>query len=208
MSSSIARSKCSIGIVPVFCSLDVHDARSPGLLRVPDLADRRELPVREDDLRPLRETETARQRAHSRGERRRHRDLVGACVDEPGEGAAGGFLPLDPVLPRRALVVPVLEVLLVGSAHRVRQRTLRARVDVHLPVEDREPVPAPSRERGGLNGQGRPSSSPRAQAALLRALPAPVARWRARSRGLRSRAPCSHSARRRASRRRTDAPAG
>jgi len=88
---------------------------------MPDLADGRELPVREDDLRALRETETARQRAHSGGERCRYRDLVGTCVDEAGEGAARGFLTLDPVLPRRALVVPVLEVLLVGSPDRVRQ---------------------------------------------------------------------------------------
>ena len=208
MSSSIARSKCSIGIVPSSAALTcmTRAPRASCACQIwPIVGNSQSVRTTFDRCVKRRPLASALTPAES--------DVVtaissGTCVDEPGEGSAGGFLPLHPVLPRRALVVPVLEVLLVGSAHRVRQRPLRARVDVHLPLEDRESVPAPSRERGGLNGQGRPSSSPRVQAGLLRALPAPVARWRARSRGLRSRAPCSHSARRRASRRRTDAPAG
>ena len=156
VSSSIARSKCSSGIVPSSAGRDVRDARAPRLLRVPDLPDGRKLPVGDHDLRALREAQAARERAHARGERGRHGDLVRRRVDEPGEGAARRLLPLDPVLPGSAVLVPVGEVLLVGRAHRVRQRSLRAGVDVDLLLEDREPVAAALRERRCLNGQGRP----------------------------------------------------
>ena len=111
-------------------SRNVLDTRTARLLRVPDLADGRELPVGEDDLRAPRETESACERAHSRGQGRRDGDLVRDRVDEAGEGSARGLLALDPVLPGGALLVPVVEVLLVGASDRVGERALRAGVDV------------------------------------------------------------------------------
>ena len=53
--------------------------------------------------------------------------------------------PADPVLPGRAVLVPVVEVAPVGVAHRVRERSLRAAVDVDALLEDREAVPDPRR---------------------------------------------------------------
>ena len=146
----------------VVCCEDVRDACTARLLRVPDLADRRELPVREDDLRPVRKAQATRERAHARRERRRHGNLIRARVDEAREGAACRFLPLDPVLPRSALLVPVGEVLPVRGAHGVGQRSLRAGVDVHLMLEDREAVAAALGDRCCVNGQGRPFAGPRA----------------------------------------------
>ncbi len=76
-------------------------------------------------------------------ERGRHRHLVGLAADEPREGGACRLGPLDPVLPRCALLVPVGQVGVVGRAHRVRERALRAGVEVGEPLEDREPRAAP-----------------------------------------------------------------
>src|SRR5205807_4304051 len=135
-------------------------------------------------------------------------DLVRARVDEPRKGGARRFLPLDPVLPWRALLVPVGEVLLVRGAHRVRERSLRAGVDVDLVLEDGEAVTATLRERRFLNGQGRPFAGPRAAGARSPAPARRAAPSRERIRGRRSREPCLHSARRRASQRRTDGLAG
>src|SRR6266567_2891622 len=107
---------------------------------MPDLADGRELPVGDDDLRPLSEPQATRERAHARRKRCRHGDLVRTRVDETRERAACRFLPLDPVLPRSPLLVPVLEVLVVRGAYGIRKGTLRAGVDVDLLLEDRKAV--------------------------------------------------------------------
>ena len=95
-----------------------------------------------------------------------------------------------------------------ADADRVRQCSLRTGVDVHLLLEDREAVTAAVRDRRRLNGQGRPFADPRARAAPARGPRARAGLSRGRSRDRRSRVPCWHSARRRASRRRTRAPAG
>src|SRR6266540_5181313 len=106
---------------------------------MPDLADRRELPVREDDLRAPGEAEAAGQRTHTGRKRGRNGDLVRRGVDEPGERRARRLLALDPVLPGCAFLVPIAKVLLVCRADRVGERTLGARVDVHALLEDGEP---------------------------------------------------------------------
>ena len=77
VSSSIAGSSSS--------GCDVGHARAARLLRVPDLADRRELEVGEDDLRAGREPEPARERGDAGRERRRDGDLVRLGVDQAGE---------------------------------------------------------------------------------------------------------------------------
>ena len=132
---------------------DVH-LRTAQLLRVPDLADRRELVVADHDLRPLREVDRTRERADACRERRRDRDVVGLRVHEPREGRARRLVALDPVVPRRAALVPADEVLLVGGAHGIGERALRARVDVDEPLEDREAL---ATRADGANGQGTPS---------------------------------------------------
>jgi hypothetical protein len=47
---------------------DVHDAGAPRFLRMPDLPDGREVEVGEDDLRPARVPQTARQGGDARRE--------------------------------------------------------------------------------------------------------------------------------------------
>src|SRR5439155_25915431 len=116
-------------------------------------------------------------------------------VQETGEGGARRLLALDPVLPRGPLLVPVGEVLLVRRPHRVRQRALGTGVDVHLLLEDREAVTTALGERKARvrslrgqtpNGQGRPSSGPRAAATRSPARSERVDPSRGRSRGRRS----------------------
>ena len=131
----------------------VHDLGAAQLLRVPDLADGRELEVADHDLRPCLEVDRARERAHAGRERRGHGDVVRRTADEAGEGRPGGLGPLDPVLPRRPALVPARQIVAVRGAHRVRERALRARVDVGQPLEDRE---ARAAGGNGANGQGRP----------------------------------------------------
>ena len=166
------------------------------------------LEVGHDDARPLaRSLKRARQRAHAGRERGRDGDLVGPGADEPGERRSGRLGALDPVVPGRAAVVPARQVVVVGGTHRIRERALRARVDVDEPLEDREPVSAAVRHGRGVNGQGRPSADRRWRSGRR---PAPRGRRgpsRARSRGRRSRARRSRSARRRARRRPRRSPA-
>src|SRR5215208_6430954 len=57
----------------------------------------------------------------------------------PRSSCACAICPLDPVLPLRPVLVPAVEVLLVGGADGVGERALRARVDVDALAEDRKP---------------------------------------------------------------------
>ena len=194
---------------PVRLGGHVDYADAAALLGVRDLTDRRKLEVADDDrVAALAEAQAAEQRADAGGDRSRHRDLVLVRVHQARNAAAHGLEPPDPVLPRRAVLVPVVEVPGVRLAHRVGERALRAAVDVDLPLEDREAVPDPSRQRSDINGQGRPCAGPRAGAATKRPRRARSARSAARSHGRRSKARRSRSARPRGSRRRTGAPAG
>ncbi len=209
----------------------LDDLGAPELLGVRDLADGGELVLRDDDPVALaREVECGEERADGGRDGGLDRDVVGLRAQEPGERGSRGLGPLDPVLPFGAVLVPAGEVLLVGRAHLVRERPLRARVDVDLALEDgKTPANGLADEpracvrlchhvcdrtcdrvlrRGVPNGQGRPSGDPRPRSARS---PCPRGRrgpWRGRSRDPRSRAPCSRSARRRAWRRRPRAPAG
>ncbi len=194
---------------PVRFRRHVHDPHAAPLLRVRDLADSRELEVADHDrVAPVAEAEAADEPAHTRGDRGRDRDLVLAGVHEPRDRRPHRLEAADPVLPGRAVLVPVVEVAGVGVAHRVRERSLRAAVDVDLPLEDRKAVPNPARQRGDVNGQGRPSADPRAGAAPRPFRTTRHARSGARTHGLRSRARRSRSAPRPGSPRPTRAPAG
>ena len=102
------------------------------------------------------EVDAAREGAHAGRERRRDRDVVGRAADEPRERAACRLGALDPVVPRRAALVPARQVVVVCGAHRVGERALRARVDVRQPLEDREAMAAACGQRVGANGQGTP----------------------------------------------------
>ena len=176
----------------------VDDLGAAQLLGMPDLPDGRELEVADDDPRALGVVEGARERAHPRRERGRHRDLVGLAADEAREGGPGRLGPLDPVLPGCALVVPVGEVGLVGAADRVRERPLRARVDVAEPLEDREALAAACHRARAVNGQGRPGAGRRRRSGRPPSPAGRPGRSRGRSRGRRSRARRWRSARRRA----------
>src|SRR5439155_10352458 len=95
----------------------------------------------------------------------RHRHVALARPDQAGDAPPRGLELPDPVLPGRTVLVPVGQVAVVGRAHRVRERALRAAVDVDAPLEDGEAVANPGRERvdaGSSSGQGRPSGGPRA----------------------------------------------
>src|SRR5215208_957928 len=107
---------------------------------MPDLADSWKFPVGQHDLRAARVPKARGDGAEASRKRRRDSDLVGLCVDDPGEGPTRVLALLDPVLPRRAAFVPVLQVAVVRLADRVRERALRARVYVDALVEGREPV--------------------------------------------------------------------
>ena len=99
--------------------LDVRHARAACFLRMPDLADRRKLPVGQHDLRAAREPQSALQRGDASRQRRRDGDLFRNGVDQIRKACARRFLPFDPVLPRRTFLVPVAEVLLVRVADRI-----------------------------------------------------------------------------------------
>ncbi len=131
---------------PVGLGGHVLDPHAAAFLCVPDLADRRELEVAHDDLvAPLPEPEPAGERAHAGRDRGRHRHLVLVGADQPGDAAAGSFELVDPVLPRRAVLVPVGEIAGVGVAHGIGECALRAAVDVDTALEEWEAVPDPSR---------------------------------------------------------------
>src|SRR5215208_2087832 len=103
---------------------------------MPDLADSWKFPVGQHDLRAARVPKAGGDGTEAGGQRRRDSDLVGLCVDDPREGPTRVLALLDPVLPRRAAFVPVLQVAVVRLADRVRERALRARVDVDALLED------------------------------------------------------------------------
>ena len=90
--------------------------------------------------RPRPSPQAARDRVHARRDRRRHGDLVVVGADEPGEARARRLGALHPVLPGRALLVPVAQVVGVGVAHGVGEHALRAAVEVDLVLEQREAV--------------------------------------------------------------------
>ena len=165
------------------------------------------LEVGHDDARPLVEAERARQRAHAGRQRGGDGDLVGPGADEPGERRSGRLGALDPVVPGRTALVPARQVVVVGGAHRIRERALRARVDVDEALEDRE--------RGVGSGPPRsccqrPRYAFRRSSLAIRSPAGPRGRrgrWRGHTRGRRSRGRRSRSARRRARRRPRRSPA-
>ena len=131
----VDRSGVRLGI-----GLDLDDLGAAQLLRVRDLADRRKLVRRDHDPVPLTpELERADQPADRSGDRGLDRNVVRSGAEELRERRAGSLGALDPVLPLRAILVPAVEVLVVGGADDVGERSLRAGVDVDLVAEDREP---------------------------------------------------------------------
>ena len=144
--SSIASAKRSTGIDAVRLGTDVHDLGAAQLLRVGDLADGRELVLADHD--PGAAAALERQRrddpADALRDGRRHGDLVGLAVEQLGEARARRLGPLDPEFPLGPVLVPAGEVLLVGGADAVRERALRARVEVRRVLEDRELAPTAS----------------------------------------------------------------
>ncbi len=118
---------------------DVHDLGAPQRLRVCDLADGRELVLADDDAVPLTaQVEGGHERADPLRDGRRDRDLVRVGMDEAREAGASGFVPLDPELPLRAVFVPAAQPLLDRRTNTVRERALRARVEVDGVLEDRK----------------------------------------------------------------------
>ena len=85
--------------------------------------------------------ERADDAVHALADRRGDGDLARLCVQQPCERGPRRLRPLDPVAPLGAVRVPAVEVLLVGGAHPVRERALRARVQVRRVREDRELAP-------------------------------------------------------------------
>ena len=104
---------------------------------------------------------------------------VEACSSR-ANADAGGLGTLDPVLPLGAVRVPAVEVLLVGGAHPMRERALRARVQVGRVREDRELLDAGKRSVGSSSRGHRGSVTPRACRSCARrsarALARPAAR--------------------------------
>jgi hypothetical protein len=130
------------GRIRLRLGLHVDDLGAAQLLRVRDLADRRELVLRDDDPVSLTgEVDPAHEGAHRGGDGGLDRDLVRPDLEQAGEAAAHRLGPLDPVLPLGPVPVPPVEVLHVRRPHCVGQRSLRARVDVDLVAEDRESAP-------------------------------------------------------------------
>ena len=125
---------------PVGVGTNVHHLRAAELLRVGDLADGRELVLADHDAVAAAALERQRRddAADALRDGGRHRHLVGVAVEQLGEARAGGLGALDPELPLGAVLVPAGEVLLVGGADPVRQRALRAGVEIGLVLEDRE----------------------------------------------------------------------
>ena len=118
----------------------VHHLGAAELLRVSDLTDRRELVLADHDAVAAAALERERRddAVDALRDGGRHRHLVGLAVDQLGEARAGGLGALDPELPLGTVLVPTGEVLLVGCADPVRERALRARVEIGLVLEDRE----------------------------------------------------------------------
>ena len=138
------------GGVGLRVGLDVDDLGAAQLLGVGDLADRRELVRRDHDPVPLApELERADEPADRSRDGGLDRDVVRSGAEELRERGSGRLRALDPVPPLRAVLVPAGEVLLVRRADGVGERTLRARVDVDLVAEDREP---PSNRLANLSG--------------------------------------------------------
>ena len=139
--SSIASAKRSTRDRPVGLGPHVDDLGAAQLLRVRDLADGRELVLADHDLRPRAQVE--------RGD-----DPLTPCVTEVVTASSAGSALSSRANAARAASArstqtahsapfssqPV-EVLLVGGAHAVRERALRARVQVGRVREDRELAP-------------------------------------------------------------------
>ncbi len=126
---------------PVGTRPDVDDLGAAQRLRMRDLADGGELVVGDHDPGAGREVEGADDPAHALGHGRGHRELRRRRVEQPRERPTRRFGPLHPVLPLGAVRVPAGEVLLVGSADAVRERALRAGVEVGGRREDGELAP-------------------------------------------------------------------
>src|SRR3989304_5327335 len=133
-SSSIASSKRSSGMVASPASGTWTTRRPPDPRGGAILAHVRDLEAGEDDLRPpALEAQAAHDGRDARRERGRDGHLVGVGVHEPGEARARRLGALDPVLPGRALLLPVAQGVGVGLPDGVRERPPRGRVDVDLP---------------------------------------------------------------------------
>ena len=206
--SSIASAKRSGEMPPSVVRPDVHDLGAPELLRVRDLTDRGELVLADHDpVPPGVEGKRRDERAHALRHGRGDRDVVRLGVEQARHARAELLVPLDPEVPLRPVRVPAGEPPLDRRADAVRERTLRAGVEVRRRLEDRELAADRGSDAGHLNGQGTPSGAPRSRAARRPCPRARRGRSTGRSRGRRSTARRSRSARRRASRRRSRSPA-
>ena len=187
---------------PVVARPHVDDLRTTELLRVGDLADRRELVLADHDPVALAvERQRRDKRADALRDRRRDRDVVCLGVEQPRDRASERLVPVDPEAPFGPVRVPAREPLVDCRADGVRERALRARVEVGRGLEDRKLVADRGADTTRLNGQGMPFAGPRRRAASPRCPRGRRGPSRERSRGRRSRARRSRSARRRASRR-------
>ena len=81
------------------------------------------------------------ERADPLGDGRRDGDVVRVGVEQARDRRAERLVPLDPEVPLGPVRVPAGELLLDGVADAVRERALRARVEVGRCLEDRELAP-------------------------------------------------------------------
>ena len=117
----------------------MNDLGPAQLLRVRDLADRRELVLADHDPVPLAvEVERGHESADALRDGRGHRHVVGLRPEQPRDRRPERLAALDPELPLGAVRVPAGEPPLDGFPHAVRERALRARVEIRRSLEDRE----------------------------------------------------------------------
>ena len=137
--SSIASAKRSGEMPPSPSGPDVHDLGAPELLGVRDLTDRGELVLADHDPVPSGvEGKRRDERAHALRHGRGDRDVVRLGVEQARHARAELLVPLDPEVPLRPVRVPAGEPLLDRRTNAVRERTLRAGVEVRRRLEDRE----------------------------------------------------------------------
>jgi hypothetical protein len=108
------------GCVRLRIRLDLDDLGAAQLLRMRDLPDRREFVLRDDDpVAGAAELKRGDEPADRGGDGGLNRDVVGRRAEQPGECCPRRLRPLDPMVPLGAVLVPTVEVLLVGGPHSV-----------------------------------------------------------------------------------------